>query len=143
MSHKSRRSWIISLVECIVETQQGSIIRPSSPYLYLEKGVCIVTIGSFRGRMAWVGGYEARSMLVDTLGMAAEKGAQQGVRLALEPLNRYETDIVQTAQEGLALIDEVGHSHLGLLLDTYHANIEEVSLYDCSRQAAAVLQSQD
>jgi sugar phosphate isomerase/epimerase len=97
----------------------------------------IVTIGSFRGRLAWVGGREARSMLVDTLGAAAERGAQQGVRLALEPLNRYETDIVQTAAEGLALIEEVGHSHLGLLLDTYHVNIEEVSLYDCFRQAAA------
>lgn len=97
----------------------------------------IVTIGGFRGRMTWVGSHQARSILVDILGAAAEKGAQQGVRLALEPLNRYETDIVQTAEEGLVLIDEVGHSHLGLLLDTYHANIEEMSLYDCFRQAMA------
>jgi sugar phosphate isomerase/epimerase len=97
----------------------------------------IVTIGGFRGRMTWVGSHQARSILVDILGAAAEKGAQQGVRLALEPLNRYETDVVQTAEEGLALIDEVGHSHLGLLLDTYHANIEEMSLYDCFRQAMA------
>ena len=48
-----------------------------------------------------------------------------GVRLAIEPLNRYESDVVNTAAEGLALIHEVGHSHLGLLLDTFHMNIEE------------------
>jgi sugar phosphate isomerase/epimerase len=128
----------LSLLASEQEVSRQAAARLHALIDFAEKlGAPLVTIGSFRGRMAWVGGYEARSMLVDTLGMAAEKGAQQGVRLALEPLNRYETDIVQTAQEGLALIDEVGHSHLGLLLDTYHANIEEVSLYDCSRQAAA------
>ncbi len=97
----------------------------------------IVTIGSFRGRLAWAGGPEAHGKLVDILRMGAEKAIRQGVRLVLEPVNRYETDIVVTAEEGLALIEEVGHSHLGLLLDTYHVNIEESSLTDPFRQAMA------
>jgi sugar phosphate isomerase/epimerase len=97
----------------------------------------LVTIGSFRGRLAWAGGAQARGRLVAILGEAAEKAAQRGVRLVLEPLNRYETDILCTAEETLALIGEVGHSHLGLLLDTFHMNIEEASFGDCLRQTMA------
>jgi D-psicose/D-tagatose/L-ribulose 3-epimerase len=52
-----------------------------------------------------------------------------GVRLALEPLNRYESDIVNNTEEGAALMDEVGDKGLGLLLDTFHMNIEEAQ-YD-------------
>jgi sugar phosphate isomerase/epimerase len=88
----------------------------------------IVTIGSFRGRLAWAGGPEARVKLIGTLHEGAEKAMERGVRLVLEPVNRYEGDIIHTAEEGLAFIEEVGHSHLGLLLDTYHVNIEEASL---------------
>jgi sugar phosphate isomerase/epimerase len=88
----------------------------------------LVTIGGFRGRLAnavWTDARGARAHLVEILGSAAEKAEQVGVRLAIEPLNRYESDVVNTAAEGLALIREVGHSHLGLLLDTFHMNIEE------------------
>lgn len=97
----------------------------------------LVTIGGFRGRLAWAGGHQARQALIEILGAAAEKAAERGVRLVLEPLNRYESDIVNTAEEGLALIQEVGHSHLGLLLDTFHMNIEEASLYEPFRQSMA------
>jgi sugar phosphate isomerase/epimerase len=57
--------------------------------------------------------------------------------LVLEPLNRYESDIVNTTAEGLELIEQVGHPSLGLLLDTFHVNIEEASVYDCFRLAMA------
>ena len=100
-------------------------------------GAPLVTIGSFRGRLAWAGDAEAEAKLIDVLRKGAEKAAEQGVRLVLEPVNRYEGDTVQTASEGLGLIEEVGHSHLGLLLDTYHVNIEESSLTEPFRQAMA------
>ncbi len=97
----------------------------------------LVTIGGFRGRLAWAGGSDARARLIEILGAAAEKASAQGVCLVLEPLNRYESDILNNASQGLALIEEVGHSHLGLLLDTFHVNIEESSLTDCFRQVMA------
>jgi sugar phosphate isomerase/epimerase len=118
--------------------RQKAVVRLHALIDFAEAlGAAVVTIGSFRGRQAWVGGTGARAMLAEILGAAAEKAARQGVRLAIEPLNRYESDIINTADEGLAFIDEVGHSHLGLLLDTFHVNIEEVSLYDCFRQTMA------
>ena len=81
--------------------------------------------------------------LADILRRAAELAAACGVRLALEPLNRYEADLVNTAEEGLAFVEAVGHPALGLLLDTYHVNIEEPSweapfrLRDAGGQAVA------
>ena len=86
----------------------------------------LVTIGSFRGRLASVGA-GARERLIALLRAAGEEAACQGVRLALEPLNRYEADILHTAEEGLAFLAEVAHPAVGLLLDTYHVNIEERS----------------
>ena len=59
--------------------------------------------------------------------------ASTGVLLALEPLNRYETDLVNTAEQGLELCDEIGADNVGLLLDTYHLNIEEKSVGDALR----------
>ena len=94
-------------------------------------GAPIVTIGGFRGRLAnptWTDPSGARAHLVEVLRRAAQRAAAAGVRLALEPLNRYESDIVNNADEGLALIDEVGHGNLGLLLDTFHMNIEEANI---------------
>ncbi|MCJ7512962.1 MAG: sugar phosphate isomerase/epimerase [Anaerolineales bacterium] len=89
-------------------------------------GAPLVTIGSFRGRLAWAG-RDGRLRLAEVLHQAAEAAAAAGVRLALEPLNRYEADLINTAEEGLEFVEEVGHAALGLLLDTYHVNIEEAS----------------
>jgi sugar phosphate isomerase/epimerase len=96
-----------------------------------------VTVGGFRGRLAWTNDDEARIKLIDMLGSRAEKAARQNVRVVIEPLNRYETDIVYNTQDGLALIEEIGHPNLGLVLDTYHINIEETSHTNCFRQAMA------
>jgi sugar phosphate isomerase/epimerase len=91
-----------------------------------EVGAPLVTIGSFRGKLAWAGA-DGRAQFAEILSRAAEHAAAASVRLALEPLNRYEADLINTADEGLTFIDEVGHAALGLLLDTYHVNIEEAS----------------
>jgi len=96
----------------------------------------LVTVGGFRGRLASCGP-GARETLIGILRRAATYGSDRGVRLALEPLNRYETDCIHNTQEGLDLLSEVGADNLGLLLDTYHVNIEESSVTECFRQAAA------
>ena len=47
------------------------------------------------------------------------------VTLAIEPLNRFETFFLNTAADAAALCDAVGHPKVGILFDTFHANIEE------------------
>jgi D-psicose/D-tagatose/L-ribulose 3-epimerase len=76
-----------------------------------------------------------RRRSVENLKHAAERAAASGVRLAIEPLNRYETDMVNTAQQGLELCDAIGADNVGLLLDTYHMNIEEKSIGAAIRAA--------
>jgi D-psicose/D-tagatose/L-ribulose 3-epimerase len=66
---------------------------------------------------------------------AAEHAAGAGVRLALEPLNRFETDLVNTTEQGLAFCEDVGAANVGLLLDTFHLNIEEKSVGAAIRAA--------
>lgn len=98
-----------------------------------ETGAPVVTIGSFRGRVAAGQREQAYADLVSILCRACSAAAEHAVRLAIEPLNRYETELVFNAAEGQALIDAVGHAQLGLLLDTFHMNIEEASFCETIR----------
>ncbi len=66
--------------------------------------------------------------LVEALQECSAVAATEGVRFALEPLNRYETDLIHTVEDGLDLIQRVGAQNFGLLLDTFHMNIEEPSI---------------
>jgi D-psicose/D-tagatose/L-ribulose 3-epimerase len=50
---------------------------------------------------------------------------QYGVTIAIEPLNRFETYFLNTAEDASALCDQIGHPNVGVLFDTFHANIEE------------------
>jgi len=63
--------------------------------------------------------------LREALASVADYAAAQGVRLGLEPLNRYETSVVNTVEQGLEMIDGLPPEGIGLTLDTYHLNIEE------------------
>jgi D-psicose/D-tagatose/L-ribulose 3-epimerase len=51
-----------------------------------------------------------------------------GVTLAIEPLNRFETYFLNTAADGAALCDQINHPRIGLLIDTFHSNIEEKNI---------------
>ena len=53
---------------------------------------------------------------------------EQNIRLGIEPLNRYETDFINTVDEGLKLCELIDHPNVGLLLDVYHMNIEEKNI---------------
>ncbi|MEX2336066.1 MAG: sugar phosphate isomerase/epimerase [Fulvivirga sp.] len=64
-------------------------------------------------------------IVVSHLKMLSQYAAQLNVKLAIEPLNRYETDFINTCEQGLKMIDDVKSEALMLHLDTYHMNIEE------------------
>ncbi|MFN8471114.1 MAG: sugar phosphate isomerase/epimerase [Anaerolineae bacterium] len=66
-----------------------------------------------------------RRRAADSLREMGDYAADHGVRLALEPLNRFEVDMINTVDQGLALLDEIGSPAVGLHLDTFHMHIEE------------------
>lgn len=59
----------------------------------------------------------------------------QGVRLGVEPLNRYETSLINTVDQALTALEPLLGDGLGLALDSYHLNIEERSSADAIRAA--------
>ena len=60
---------------------------------------------------------------------------QAGVTVAIEPLNRYETYFLNTAADAAKLCGEIAQKNVGILFDTYHANIEEKNIADAIRVA--------
>ena len=69
----------------------------------------------------------------------ADAAGKASVQLAIEAINRYESNFLCTAEETERIIDEVGSSVVGLHLDTFHMNIEETSIEDAIRKHAARL----
>ena len=63
--------------------------------------------------------------LIEALRPIADHAARHEVRLALEPLNRYETSLVNTVEQAMEVIEGVASTALGVCLDTFHLNIEE------------------
>jgi len=62
--------------------------------------------------------------------------AQHGITLAIEPLNRFETYFLNTVADAVALCEQIDHPNVGILLDTFHANIEEKNIGQAYRTAA-------
>ncbi len=74
-------------------------------------------------------------LVVKNLKPLAKYAEQKGVQLCVEPLNRFETDFLNTCDQGLKLVKAVGSKAFRLHLDTFHMNIEE------KNQAAAILKA--
>ncbi len=93
-------------------------------------------IGSMQGR--WGNGVDAPTALaylseaLDELGSFADSF---NVPLIFEPLNRYETNLIRTVQEGLMLLLRLSTNNVRLLADLFHMNIEEASMADAIRQS--------
>ena len=96
----------------------------------------VIIIGLLRGIVRpGVSQEVAWGWVVEALQVCSQAAAPHGVRLALEPINRYETTLINQVEQGLTLIEEVGADNFGLLLDTFHMNIEDASLEDSIRAA--------
>lgn len=74
----------------------------------------------------WEDAYQKEwAYAVESVREAARYAGEKGILLAIEPINRYETYLVNTAEQGMRFISEVGSESVKLHLDTFHMNIEE------------------
>lgn len=60
----------------------------------------------------------------------AEAAAECGMSIAIEPLNRYRTSVVNTLEQALQMVYDINKDNVGILYDTYQANIEEKDIYE-------------
>jgi D-psicose/D-tagatose/L-ribulose 3-epimerase len=74
--------------------------------------------------------------LIEALRSVAEDAERHDMRLALEPLNRFETSLINTVEQAMEVVTGVGSEALGVCLDTFHLNIEEKDPAAAVRAAA-------
>jgi D-psicose/D-tagatose/L-ribulose 3-epimerase len=79
--------------------------------------------------------HDAYGQWREGLAPVADHAGERGVRIGIEPLNRYETSLVNTVEQGLEGLGDLAGPTVGLALDTYHLNIEERSSADAIRAA--------
>jgi len=72
---------------------------------------------------------------VEGMQLLGEAAQRHNVHIGLEVLNRFESHILNTAGEGVAFVQEVGLDNVKVMLDTFHMNIEEVSIGQAIRTA--------
>lgn len=154
------RTWAQRLDEIGLERTANTVIAPEHNPLSLDPAVrqaayehmkqvvdCCAAVGSsilcgphqvalgvFTGKGATEDEWK-RS--VEHLRRVAEHAEGQGVTLAEEVVNRFEIYHVNTLEQGIRLVDEVGHPNCRLHLDTFHAHIEEKDPAAAIRKAGA------
>jgi 5-keto-L-gluconate epimerase len=72
----------------------------------------------------------AKQRCLQALHRCADVAEPLGVELIVEPVNRYETNFINSCSEGLALVKELGRECVKLMPDLFHMNIEDTSLRD-------------
>jgi sugar phosphate isomerase/epimerase len=93
-------------------------------------------IGSLQGRSEGnVTRDQAFDWLREHLEQLGPRAHALGAPLLFEPLNRYETNLVKSVADGLELLKPLRTKNVKLLVDLFHANIEEVSVADALRLA--------
>jgi D-psicose/D-tagatose/L-ribulose 3-epimerase len=108
----------------------------------LDTPTLVGPIYSAVGRADFVPEKERRAqwkLVVRHLKRICRYAEKNGRKIALEPLNRFETDFINTCDQGLQMIQDVDSPALSILLDTFHMNIEEKDPAAAIRRAGARL----
>lgn len=91
----------------------------------------LVLIGLMQGKLKpGVDVKQGKEWIIESLIDCAEVAEDYGVMLAVEPLNRYELSYNNTIKEVIEMINKIGSEKVSLLIDTFHMNIEELSICD-------------
>ncbi len=118
------------------DIREKAINRLISHIPLAQKAGAVIVVGLLRGIVRpEVKQKDAEKWMFDGFSRCCRLAAESGVRIAFEPINRYETSLLNAVEGGLEFIREVGGDNLGMLLDTFHMNIEEPSIEESIRNA--------
>lgn len=112
------------------EVREATVKRLKSIIQLASRFNAAVIIGGIRGRLSGTAAEQdqQRAVIVEAIRECARFAVARDVTLLIEPINRYETNFINSSVEGLALLDEIGESSVKLLLDTFHMNIEDANI---------------
>ncbi|MHA4842933.1 TIM barrel protein [Flavitalea antarctica] len=89
-----------------------------------------INIGRVRGKVGKRNAIEVEQLFVEVTRELCEYARSRNVILLIEPVNRYETDFINTVEEGAAIIEKVGMPNLMVMPDVFHMNIEDKTIAD-------------
>jgi sugar phosphate isomerase/epimerase len=116
------------------EIRKKAVERIKTQIKFAEHFGAIVIIGLIRGKKNPDLSFEkTEEWLLESLGECAS--VNEKIQLAIEPINRYETNIINTVNSGLVFLEKLNKCNVGLLLDTFHMNIEEPSVVESIKSA--------
>jgi D-psicose/D-tagatose/L-ribulose 3-epimerase len=122
-TRRGARGYLKTCIELAVATGSAHVVGP----MYSATGKARLLSAAERR--------EQRGWAAESLREVGEYAGERGIALGMEPLNRFETDMVNTVEQGLELCEEIGLANVGLLLDTFHMNIEEKDMAAAIRAA--------
>ncbi len=94
-----------------------------------RKAKAVVIIGLLRGiTRPDISQQKAETWMFGVFKECCIEAEAKEVEIAFEPINRYETSLLNGVEDGLRFIEKIGGNNLGMLLDTFHMNIEEPSI---------------
>ena len=99
-----------------------------NPLVFAGRAPHVVSEALRQARLDWC---------LEGLKMGGDAAARCGIRFGVEPLNRFETDILNTTRQGVALMEMVRHPNIGLVLDTFHMNMEDDDIVTALHDGAA------
>lgn len=131
-----RYGWTLSHPE--EEIRRLAVERAKDAVLLATEVKASLTMGGMRGNLTDDPELKKkqRAWILDGIQACAEFAGERGVPVSVEPINRYETNFINTTAEALEVVDELGLPNLGVLLDSFHMNIEEESIEDAIKSAA-------
>jgi sugar phosphate isomerase/epimerase len=114
--------------------RRAAIDRTKSHIPFASQSGAAIIIGLLRGIVRpGVDHAQAMDWLVSALQECCAAAQPHGVRIALEPITRYETTLINNLAQGLDLLERVGADNMGLMPDTFHMNIEEPNIEESIR----------
>jgi 5-keto-L-gluconate epimerase len=125
----------LSFTDANPDVRRAAIERIKSHIAIASRFNSVIIIGLIRGIIKpGADRPQGMDLLCEALQECSLAARPFGVKLALEPINHDETTLINNVNQGLDLIEHVGADNFGLLLDTFHMNIEEVSIEDSIRK---------
>jgi RpiB/LacA/LacB family sugar-phosphate isomerase len=110
---------------------QGAVERLNAHIELASEFGAAVIIGGIRGKFTGreLDKSQQRQRALEAVKVCAVKAEEKNVQLLIEPINRYETNFINSAEEGIQFVEEAGHPEIKLLLDTFHMNMEEEDIH--------------
>ncbi len=119
-----------------IKVREAAIERIFSHIHFAHKSGAVIIIGLIRGNiMPEIPRERTWAWMREAFTTSVQEAAKLNVRIAFEPINRYETNFLNSVEDGLRFIEGIGYENLGMLLDSFHMNIEAPSIEKSIRLA--------